>query len=99
MQPLSGRTRTIDHKTREFNGPSRRRGITWWLQKEDRPFFRFGGKPDREPFKVRLLREDPAGTMLSLVEEGKLELRTGDYNGKRAAVVSLPKPKAWWRIF
>lgn len=95
MQPRSAKRRTLDHKTGVFTGPSRRRGMVWWVKKREwNPFER----TNRAPFKVRMLSENPTGVLASLAEEGKvsLDMKTGP-KGKKVLSVSLVKPKPWWQ--
>ena len=97
ITPLSSNRRQLSHTTGQWKGMRRRRGmITWMKKREGWPF----EAPNKYRFKHRILREDPAGVMLTLAQEGKLQLRTGTKNGKQVLSVSLAKPsKPWWRPF
>jgi len=98
ISPLSGQGRRLyDKELGVFTGPNRRRGIIWWSKKRSwNPF----SSQDRAPFKVRLLKENPTGVMLTLAEEGKLELsRKASKSGEVGLSVKLVKPKPWWRGF
>ena len=77
LTPLSSNRRVLDHKTGNFTGMQQRRGMVTWVKKrEGWPFERL----KRQPFKLRYLREDPRGVMLSMMEEGKLNVRIQDSN-------------------
>ena len=68
-----------------------------WMKKREKahPFERLR----RKPFKIRYVKEDPTGIALSLVEEGKLNMRVGTAGKRQIVSVSLPKPKQWYRKF
>mmetsp|Transcript_60178 Transcript_60178/g.164883 ORF Transcript_60178/g.164883 Transcript_60178/m.164883 type:complete len:149 (-) Transcript_60178:387-833(-) len=97
MQPLStGGRRILDKKAGAFFGPNRRAGIVFWSKKRDWKPFR---RSNREPFKIRLLKENPTGVMLTLAEEGKLNIeRAMTKNGDVGLRVTLAKPKPWYRF-
>ena len=95
ITPLSSNRRTLSHKTGQWQGMQRRRGMITWMKKyEPWPF-----ETPKRRFTVRIMREDPAGIMLTLAKEGKLKLGQGTRGGKEVISVSLPKPKPWWRPF
>ena len=50
-------------------------------------------------FKLRVIKHDPAGMMLDMVERGELDLQLKKVQGKTALSVSLAKPKRWWNPF
>ena len=93
--PLSSNRRVLDHKTGNFTGMQQRRGMVTWVKKrEGWPFERL----KRQPFKLRYLREDPRGVMLSMMEEGKLNAEQFTYKGRSVVSVTIPKPqKPWWK--
>ena len=74
--------------------------ITWMKRREDWPWEKPWEDTSRAPFKVRFLREDPAGVALALAQQGKLQLQQGKVQGKEIVSISIPKPtKPWWRPF
>ena len=95
ITPLSAGRRVLDHQTGNFTGMKRRRGMVHWVKKrEPWPFERL----QRQPFKVRILKEDPAGIVASMVQEGKLQLSEFTSDGRPGISLSLPKPnKPWYR--
>jgi len=96
IQPGSVARRVLDKKTGQLVGTTGRKGMSFWVKKRDWNPFR--GK--RPSFKVRLLKEDPVGAMLSLAEEGKIAIEQRELKGgKQALTVSLIKPKPWYRRF
>ena len=69
ITPKSGGRRILDHKTGNFTGMKRRQGMVHWVKKREQwPFERL----QRQPFKVRIFKADPAGIVTSMVQEGKL---------------------------
>lgn len=94
---FSSSRRMLDRKANVFYGPSRRKGIMWYSKKRKWNPFR---SSQREPFKVRLLKVSPAGLLLTLAEEEKLELREEKSKTANNMLLSvkLAKPKPWWRI-
>jgi len=97
IAPFSSKRRTLDRKLGCFTGPNRRKGVVFWHKK--RPWNPFS-RSNRAPFKVRILSERPAGAMLTLAEEGKIELeRTRDDRGRPALSVRMIKPSPWYRKF
>ena len=93
MQPNTGSPRVIT-KDGRWSGPQRRRGMVWWMKKRERNIL---DRSKREPFKLRFLKEEPVGAMLSLVEEGKPDIERTRVNGQGVMRVQLIKPKPWWK--
>ncbi|KAL1496171.1 hypothetical protein AB1Y20_014788 [Prymnesium parvum] len=94
LQPLSSRRRLLDRKAGVLLGPSRRQGIVWWAKRRGWNPLR---REKRAPFKVRLLKHNAAGVLLTLAEEGKVELAHEARRGERTLSVKLAKPRPWWR--
>ena len=81
-------------------GMRRRRGMITWLKKKDYfPWEKPWDDPMKAPFKVRFLKEDPAGLALAMATEKKLALRMGKYKGRAIVGMSLVKPRAWWKFW
>jgi len=104
ITPMSSGRRTLT-RDGKFVGSSRRRGLVTWIKKHDRmPWEKPWDDPAKAPFKLRFLRQDPAGVALALAQEGKLELaaarvKNGRYQGRRVLQMRLVKPKPWYRKF
>jgi hypothetical protein len=69
-----------------------------WLKRHDRNIFQPGR---RKSFSMRMLRLDPAGIALGMIEEGRLEAKSGrDAKGNPVMTFKMAKPKRWWnRLF
>lgn len=95
ITPKSGGRRILDHKTGNFTGMKRRQGMVHWVKKREQwPFERL----QRQPFKVRIFKADPAGIVTSMVQEGKLQLSGFTVDGRPGVQLSLPRPsKPWYR--
>ena len=84
--------------TGKITGSRRRRGMTVWMKRRDKyPWEKPWDEPATAPFKLRFLRHDPAGILLSQMHEGKLSMASGSYKGRAAYSVALPKLKPWYR--
>lgn len=81
-------------------GMRRRRGMVTWLKKKEYfPWEKPWDDPVQSPFKVRFLKEDPAGIALALAQEKKLDLRLGKYKGRAVIGMSLAKPRPFWKFW
>ena len=100
IQPGSANRRIVSRETGEISGMRRRRGMTVWMKKRDKyPWEKPWEDPMSAPFKLRFLRQDPAGIMLSQYKQGKVLMKQSSSKGKSVLSVSLPKPKPWYRMF
>jgi len=97
ISPGSSQRRIMSRKTGEFKGTNSRRGMITWVKKRDNWPWENPWEDSKPPFKLRFLRQDPAGIMMSLAAEGKLQISDGQYKGRKVVRVSLSKPKPWYR--
>lgn len=100
MTPGSSSRRIVSKKTGKISGMRRRRGMMIYLKKREKyPWENPWAEPSEAPFKLRFLRHDPAGIVLSLEKQGKLQLVSGSHKGKAVLGVGMPKPKPWYTKF
>ena len=99
LTPGSANRRIIT-KDGKAIGMRRRRGMVTWLKKKEYwPWESPWADPVSAPFKVRYLKQDPAGIALSMAQEKKLRLGLGSYKGRSVVSVKLVKPRAWWKFW
>lgn len=92
--------RRIVTKEGKMVGMRRRRGMVTWLKKKSYwPWEKPWDDVQRSPFKVRYLKEDPKGVMLSMAQQKQLQLGMGEYKGRQVVSVKLIKPRAWWKFW
>lgn len=88
MQPIN--QRYIDARTGLFNTVSSNRAIQWSARKRN--------KKGPSPFKVRLVHLDPAGIVLTLKEQGKLDIgMDDDPESDSMLYMRISKPTPWYK--
>eukprot|EP00308_Calcidiscus_leptoporus_P027286 CAMPEP_0119358064 /NCGR_PEP_ID=MMETSP1334-20130426/6353_1 /TAXON_ID=127549 /ORGANISM="Calcidiscus leptoporus, Strain RCC1130" /LENGTH=142 /DNA_ID=CAMNT_0007372471 /DNA_START=50 /DNA_END=478 /DNA_ORIENTATION=- len=94
IDPQSPSRLAVDPVTDTFVGPRFKGAPVWWVDKRADKRTKTG----RLPFKVRLLRYNPAGVLQTLHQQGKVQLYGAqNSNGEMAYSVKLARPKPWWK--
>lgn|ERR1712087_505914 len=94
LDPLSPSRLAVDSETDTFVGPRFKAAPVWWVDKRGDKRTKTG----RLPFKVRVLRYNPAGVLETLHKQGKVQLYGAkDSKGEMSYSVKLARPKPWWK--
>ena len=100
MTPGSASRRTVSKETGKITGMRRRRGLMTYMKKREKyPWENPWAEPSEAPFKLRFLRQDPAGIVMSMEKQGKLRLQSASHKGKAVLGVGMLKPKPWYMKF
>merc|ERR1719399_108825 len=94
IDPQSPSRLAVDPQTDTFVGPRFKGAPVWWVDKRGDKRTKTG----RLPFKVRLLRYNPAGVLSTLYQQGKVQLYGArDGSGEMSYSIKLARPKPWWK--
>ena len=91
LTPGSSSRRPVDPET--GFAPSESSGLTIYMRKHRRDLFR----RTRTPFKLRVVRPDPAGVLDTAVEEGRVSVYEGGGSSGKSYRIVPRKSTPWWK--